>query len=327
MMKGPIFIALRKRMLDFYPEQVPAVSRRGARFKDWLDDGNYSITKSLKYSYVEFDAYDADIASFFLEDADLLYNAFLEHVVELDAIRKRVGPSSDCWGIVTLYYAGFFVAQALVRLLGFPVMFLTKQNLKTISELCGKNFAGGVYVLSKNAPVSYGMSSYTLRKKEGKIHELTWVQIFTFIEQILDDHKHIEATKEINFYADMVDRNIFKIYNGYNWPSTLRNEVNYTPGFYYRMVSGRSTAACKKSIEQLSKIGPAMLYRAALDHCRFSKSEQDFPHYVSMLTGIVFSLHTVLSDLYSELVKRRKVDQRMDGRRQLFIKNNIDIHF
>src|SRR5439155_2916612 len=113
-----------------------------------------------------------DFASILLVEVENLLNHCFEHLQELLCFAADTRQRSDAWAAVTAYYLGFFSASALLRLLGKPVTFLNRDQLRALQHLAGSGQQPnqGAFEVTLGNPLSATHREITLVRSD-KVHE------------------------------------------------------------------------------------------------------------------------------------------------------------
>src|SRR5262249_55065260 len=143
------------------------------------------------------------------------------------------------WLVVTFYYWSFFLAMSLTRLLGRTVWYLDQEAVEGFSVSAptppSKKVGTGSFTLSCGPPVSGSERELIISKsKESRLHEHLWKMFFSMCDNKI---KQYPAGT-----LDNLEERLFTCFQrsaarlGTDWPSSLRNVVNYRPGFAYDTV-------------------------------------------------------------------------------------------
>jgi hypothetical protein len=325
--KGSVFFRLRQRVLDFYPEKCRILHKMRVTFTDWLQKGTY-VPLSVTKSEIILEASPADISSIFLSDVEFFSNNCFEHIQECLCFSKDERIRSDAWNVVTIYYFSFFVAQALLRLLGKPLMFINKEALTFVGKITGSPSVpgSGVFYLEKIEDLSIVSTKYRLKSYRKRFHEATWKLLFGILNNILSEITSYKDAKELLFYEALTTKKLFKIYTDYQWPAVLRNRANYIPGFAYLLVEKKIVGKTRSLINELDgcEEGDILnLLNSSISSCS-TNDDNEFSSHISLLHHTAHSLFILFRELYFELLDRRHLDRRMELKRKQFI-NKMDI--
>ena len=324
--EGPIYRQLRTQVLTAMPEGVKVDFRTPMPLRDWLSKGIYSV-RSCDNSQVVLSASPLDLGSTLLTDIEFLVDHCFEHLNEIKCFDGEKLPRSDAWQVVTVYYFAFFVAQALLRILGRSVVFLDRDLLNSFSKQLSsgsKSPAPSSFVLEKISDISATQSEYRLKRLTKKPHEATWKELFACISELSQNTTLASDPTEAQFYDSLTTKCLFKYYTDYQWPSTIRTKANYQPGFAYKLMSGKEIAmsrtaigdwVCSNSRELQSRLD------ATIRMCS-GKGGAEFSGHFHLLYDISQCLFLLLRKLYFEVIRRRGADKRSEERRKKFAKLN-----
>jgi hypothetical protein len=247
--KGPIFLRIRDDLLGAFPQGNLHTSRtRTSTFSDWLlnQNGSFNVP-SISNNDIKVEASPIDVAISTLLDIELLTNHCFEHLNEICRFSLDSRLRSDAWGVVTIYYFGFFSAQMFHRLIGRPILFVDSLRLSKLKKLTlsgTSTLGGGTYVVERDSPSGGHLQSYTLRKNSSKIHEASWSLFFSYISGLLADPSLLANPKEVLFYRSLISPQLETLH-GKGWPSMIRNLANYSAGLAYRDVERTNVVKSK----------------------------------------------------------------------------------
>ena len=170
--QGPIYQNIRSTVLSSFPDKCKAGMKNRVTFGDWLlrGMGSYQVQSVLPREFTIATS-PFDISSALLTDVECLTNHCFEQLQELSRFYVDEKPRSQAWSVVTVYYLGFFTAQALLTLIGSPVIFIDKQHINLIRSLGpshGASPGAGAYYLARVNPISPTFAEYTLQKSKHK---------------------------------------------------------------------------------------------------------------------------------------------------------------
>lgn len=310
--KGPIFAQLRAQMLGFYPLAIPSGSP-ATSLGEWLRMGTYVPTQLSKTKY-EIQASQSDVGAVILSETEALMNHAFEHLQEVLCFNDDLRTRSDAWNVVTIYYLAFFSAQALLRLIGSPVSFLSIDDLKLLT------LRPGAFTLELKRGISATQSIYELKHVDKRLHESTWNLLLKTIDAMARDKKLATDRDEVLLFS-AIARNTRAVWSGshHDWPSHVRNRANYRPGFAYKLVGGQVIAKTKNLMGDWG--GSALNIPRILDSSAISSvgaNEGLFDKDVRFLHHSALTIFLLARSLYTDLVGRSKIDKRAELQRTQF---------
>jgi hypothetical protein len=321
--KGVIFSGLRERMFDFYPRKCRIDLKNKISFRDWLEVGTY-IPISVSKSEIVLEASHEDLSSIFLLETELLFNNCTEHLVELNRLILDTLPRSDAWNLVTFYYFGFFAAHAFLRMIGTPLVYLQAGILNRVSEMLGTTtkIGGGSFYIEKTRELSLTSSEYRLKKMRGRFHEATWFKSINLIEEVVEHTKNSAKPDESLFFSNLTNKTLFKIYEEYGWPSSIRNKANYRLGYAYRLIDNKTIAGIKKILRNMIADPSDFPHKidTSISQCVRSSEDRYFSTHVNTFFYTLMGFYYVFKELYVQLIERKDIDQRLHYKRQAFLK-------
>ena len=318
--QGPIFIELRTKLLNFYPQKVWSSWKSSMTCSDWLNRGAYNIV-SIKNNELIIHSDNNDFASMWLTEVENLMNHCYEHIKELYINNRENVDHCDAWQVVTLYYYGYFAVQAFLRLIGHPIVFLSKDQVKPLSTIFGttKKMNAGNYEILKNKNISATESEYIFKKLNQQNHDAVWKSFFTKITSLLKTVNNI-PNEEILFFKSLTSNVLKPVYNMLAWPPRLRTMVNYRPGFAYRTIQKDNIAKSNKLIldwEEITESKIQTLLDQAIGSCAHT-SFSKINNHTNLLSCLSHSIFILVRSLYKELRSRRSIDKRWETGRLQF---------
>jgi hypothetical protein len=203
-----------------------------------LGSQQYQIYVPTTEHFAQLDFQDwALVASAFASDAAKAAMASLESIETAQAEERGQG-----WTAIRTYYAGFFAAHAIQRMLGRAVIQVdvpAASAVDAVANLFGMaasgSFSEGMYVLHADAAAK----TVTLKKwrAKGGSHVCLWVQLVAQLREVITAllaSRHATsvatavATKLTEIEQVLTDRG--STVRG-SWLSTIRNRVNYHQDF------------------------------------------------------------------------------------------------
>jgi len=231
---------------------------------------------------------------------------------------------SEAWNIVTVYYLGFFSAQALLRLIGSPIFFIGSELANSLTTNTGFNFHKGAYSLVKLSDSSATISEYQLKISKQRPHDLVWNTLFNLLQKKLDTASTSQSSNpETVYYSNLLTKPLYKVYNTNAWPSEVRNRCNYRPGFAYKLISNQFIGVTKHLLDRWNNLTENKLlnllqqsiggYTASKDSTRFE---------IQVMHDVCMALFITMRTLYTDIMLRQSTDKRWENRRRSFINQN-----
>lgn len=259
-----------------------------------------------------------------LSEAEHLLDHAAEHRGSLAAAAAGPRWSSPAWLIVTAYYWAFFSAMALGRATGRFVWQLGRDTVHRFEGLgppSPRRQGAGPYRVVLGARVSATHREIDVHRVNDRLHEAVWRQMFDYLIVTWREHGD-EAANSLEFRAieafERIRNNL-----GADWPSAVRNSVNYRTGFAYEAVKGGDfyglTAVARDSrgwneqlaIDALEEAGVAL---------RPGQTVLQRPFlFCRMLLLCGFLLNSAATTLVSEVLDRHGLDRRWREARARFL--------
>jgi hypothetical protein len=222
--------------------------------------------------------------------------------------------SSPAWQVVTFYYWSYFSAMALSRLLGRTVWFVTPAVAHQFSGLATKGsprVTRGTYELSCGLALGAESRNIDLAKKQRRLHEQLWSTMFGLVATVYQEVGAGVATpqEERLFLAVINSARVL----GDDWPSALRNLVNYRPGFAYTAPRFKSCvdAFTYLSMQRQSIDGVVDRLESNIIAMRAHRSVEAQPRIAAkMLADLTVLIDRIAHVLHEEVVERSGIDRR-----------------
>lgn len=158
-------------------------------------------------------------------------NAASESISNSQVPRKSY--KSIAWQFIEMYYAGYFSAQALLRISGKSNSRLDQRIINLLNIKLTKQGLNSWVAIKGSYEINYNDSSkmilLTKLDEAGGAHALLWKQFNIFINEILSDPKIITLpSDDITCLIQIVNTLQNGIHaNQGHWLSEIRNKVNY----------------------------------------------------------------------------------------------------
>lgn len=148
-------------------------------------------------------------------------------------ILKKQG-AQPAWIIVTAYYAAYFMAVEISKASGRFVLNLNNEDLTALLKASPAEEKKNITIESNNTffvLVEHGefqnQVKLRLTKSGAKTHQMTW----TNFKSILGGIKNIDDQRFI--YLDLIKNVLTSEANGWELPSNIRNDWNYSSSSYF----------------------------------------------------------------------------------------------
>lgn len=312
---------MRQRALDAVPTGSSVKFKEPLTLASWQAQGTYTIssTSSTKFTVI---AAPADFGGALFSDAAYHLDHALEHQASLMKVLGSGQWSSPAWQVVTFYYWSYFSAMALSRMLGRTVWFVTPMVAKQFSALAPAGLprvAQGTYELVCGALLGAGSREIELIKRQRRLHEQLWTTLFGLFSSLYEEvGPGIAASQEERLFLAIINSaNVL----GDDWPSAIRNVVNYRPGFAY---TAPRFKACIDAFAYLSAQGQTI--EGLIDRLennnvamRGGLGVEAQPNVVAkMLVDLTVLISRIAHALHDEIVDRHAIDRRWLANKRRF---------
>lgn len=325
--KSSVWQELRASCLDAIPRESRIDWTRPASLSAWQATGFYSVPAMTSKSFrVVVSA--PDFGAALLTDAEFFLDHAAEHQATLWQIIQGNDWSSPGWSLVTLYYWGFFLTLALTRLLGVSAWFMPRDVVLSFRDLAAPSLAkppgAGSFRIECGQMLSATDREVLLLKAGGRVHEELW----SIYWNICREKRLAVAASTLDPLEDRLYTVIARagMALGSDWPSALRNAINYRPGFAYSAVRGnRALYGFRRLANPRSYTGEELIGKLedALSSLQGARSIFDAPHEgATLLVAYVLVLHALATEMHGELLERHGFDTRWREARLRFLREH-----
>jgi hypothetical protein len=299
--------------LDAIPMGSSIAFRSPLTLRTWQEQGTYTISAASSSRFT-VSVQPQDFGGALFSDAAFHLDHALEHQVSLMKVLQAGIWSSPAWQLVTFYYWGYFSAMALSRMLGHTVWFVTSDVAKQFTILAPKGsstVAQGTYELRCAQALSSGVREVRLSKRPRRLHEQLWTTMFGLLNEIYKEvGAGVTIQREERLFLAMINSARML---GDDWPSALRNVVNYRPGFAYAAPRFQSSidafsylAARPQSIDEVIDRLENNCFAMGRDPSVVVQPNTA----AKMLVDLTILLSRIAHALHDELVDRGRIDRR-----------------
>jgi hypothetical protein len=304
---------LRQRALDAIPMGSTVDFRAPLTLGTWQAQGTYTIS-AASTSKFRISVQPQDFGGALLSDASFHLDHALEHQTSLMKVLQAGVWGSPAWQLVTFYYWAYFSAMALTRMLGHTVWFVTSDVARQFTVLAPAGSASvtqGTYELICDQPLSAGIREVRLSKRPRRLHEQLWITLFGLLRETYRQvGAGVTMQREERLFLAMLNSARML---GDDWPSALRNVVNYRPGFAYTAPRFRPGIEAFSYLVDRPQTIDGLIDR--LENNSFAMSRE--PSVLAqpttgakMLVDLAILLSRMAQALHDELVDRDRIDRR-----------------
>ncbi len=226
----------------FWAANINAVNGRPEfGLQDWFTLREYQVLQPLQPNSATIVISDA---TKFLRALAFDYNRMSTAAFETMSVitRSPVFPNSTAWLLIQTYYAAFFAAQALMRVLGVSytqIDTVTARDVDRVSQIYGMkgahSFAAGNYRCSYVlGPYGDQLVCDSSRGQGSGVHEAMWIGFLAVIKKLSRDilasnqNQYQEVSLKLDELAAALSSGTRQ--NG-GWLSYMRNMINYRHSF------------------------------------------------------------------------------------------------
>lgn len=222
------------------PSVTKSVARSSGGIRDLIASGNWSPEPGFTKKHAKIVIHDLDeFGEACVYDALRLANAAFESVGAVSARAEE--HRSWAWQLISYYYAGYFAANALMRLAGYGCLNLSPIDCAEVNQQAVLYGVGGATDATKLSPGLF--YSWIERSKtpiwhlsaisaKGGVHVQFWVGFLKFLDEVEHSVKSSSLPKLdradcLHELADLVDGLKHSGTQNGAWLSEVRNAANY----------------------------------------------------------------------------------------------------
>jgi hypothetical protein len=229
----------------------------------WFCDEEFRIYKTPEENRFTLEIVDpALLLSAFAADINRPALASFETMTEIT--RNALLPKSAGWMIIKSYYAAYFAAHAILRMLGTSLFQVSRREIDAVRKVadifsseCRLTRSG--YFVCHFDPLTEKLTCVRQEGSKGANHESFWIlfatRMKTLAEEILKSKTGSVANNQVasTKLMELCESLCRSPCPGGNWLSHIRNEVNYkqrmgvwypykeTKNYYNRLFDGRQS--------------------------------------------------------------------------------------
>jgi hypothetical protein len=219
---------------------IPAL--KTVEFSRWLSEGaNYQIYSQIQAE--QFELHATERRHFLLpisHDCNRFSTSCFESAIKIQ--ESALLPKAKSWLFIKLYYATFYAAHYILRVLGFSLTQLESPNttaIEKIADLFGyKNnivIHKGFYVFDYSDRSNIIKATKAIKTGEDGSHGAMWKLFAQKLSQISNDILHINSSADYQQISTKLSDCVANLkYMGNNnggWLSKIRNDINYKHKF------------------------------------------------------------------------------------------------
>jgi hypothetical protein len=208
--------------------------------RSWLSDEGYQIYSKQNANLFTTSFSDANpFLSALAADVNRMAAAAYESIGQ--ATKSTVFPKSTAWIIIKSYYASFFAAHAILRMLGRPVVNLEHSQARSVNKIA-KVFGMWTEDVSPGyfrcgfAGSDHEVEWHRVDSSSGGVHERFWTCFADVIRHLSNDLLKSKIgiaadNQQVSVKLDELTGNLRYESPKGTWLSTVRNRVNYRHDF------------------------------------------------------------------------------------------------
>ncbi len=322
--KGAIWQDLRSSFLQVVPPRTKSQYSRPRTLREWRGSGFYIVTQATSK---RFDVLAAapEISGVILSEAEFFLDHAAEHQVTISHHVHEQNWCSSAWLVVTAYYWAFYSGLALSRLLGDSVVFLDRSAtdaFRTLATTQAGSPGPGAFRFKCGPLVTATERQLVFAKTSGRLHDLLWKVLF---ERFDACSQTVNADK-----TNQLEYRLFSALSGAvkqlraEWPSTIRNAVNYQPGYGYvsvRQFAPFEVASYVRKPRQYGISEAVEKFENQLAAASMAEGADGRPA-ARMLLMLSILLHAISIEAHRDLIDRNSLDSRWSAARATFVRKH-----
>jgi hypothetical protein len=208
-------------------------------FTGYLNNGNFLFYGPLSQDNdFELQVSDySELLAAIAADVDRFGRATVDTVLSIRRVDRR--PKAAAWAMIKAYYAAFFAAQAISRLLGLIVTHLQRSEANRLQLIAdAQGVLGGYRISAGNYTFSYNTAHSSIKAAiytgRGGVHALFWREFSSLLERcseaIISSGNSTDEDRGVALLLDATRSALNTAMNAM-WLSDIRNAVNYRHEF------------------------------------------------------------------------------------------------
>jgi len=321
--KSNIWQDLRSQCLEAIPIGCRSLKNGPFTLRNWQENGAYSVTVASNKGF-DIICTSTDIGSALLGDAEHLLDHATEHQISIWKQISNDTWASPAWLVVTFYYWAFFLSMGLSRLIGLTIWFLNRDitdNLKSMASISSNSAGQGSFKLKCGPTINSSERELSIHKNGTRIHDDVWRLFFNTTGALLRKYSMSSGSSlEVRLFT-CFERSSFIL--GFDWPSALRNFVNYRPGFAYNTVRRVQTLDSFRYLRHETSGDIQNVIDRFESNIATVRSPDDILNkpkiVIKLLVDLTFLIYALTTELHFELLERNNIDRRWRDSRLKFV--------
>lgn len=225
---------------------LPGINRRAidseVGIREWISGGQWTFAELLRKNKAKITAHVFDeYAQASLVDAITLSIAASESASAYSRPVAGIDDRSCAWRLISVYYAAYFAANALMRICGYACTNISALECASVNEMAiltgfkgaadNHKLTQGIYFIR---PVSIpdGVVSVDMLNGGGGVHIQFWIGFKRFLEDLRisinasDRLKHEKKSAQSEL-TSLIDGLTYANSANGSWLSEVRNSINY----------------------------------------------------------------------------------------------------
>ncbi len=307
--------------LSAIPNGVAVHYSKSMPLNEWRRHGSFQVTGCSKKQVV-IESAGVEIGTALLSDAEHLLDHAAEHQAMIHDLIVGASWHSPAWTVVTGYYWAFFSALAITRLTGHSAWFLDRSAITELRLLAGSAVQppAGALRLAVGPYVSATNREIVLRPTKLQMHDAVWQRFKELTFDVFNVTDELSNGLEYRLFWCMYE---LAHRLGADWPSKVRNIINYRPGRAYREVIRTTEIDIAKYLRRATPFRFESAVSDFEDHLVKIKAgkwpEQEVPLLCRLLVLFAIILAAISTELHEEMIDRTSTDRRwLDLRHRFF---------
>jgi len=291
---------------------IPLISYSVPENKLEFNNIKYALLNFIKYTRVTGSRYELyfekdSLLKALVGDIEYFYT---KTIVQYCNLLRAQNNLSACWRIVTQYYFSFFSVTTLLRFLHRGHTYLDGDQAKRISDILTLFSEHGLTVIKRGNYKFYIEQTTNPDElclvliQSDTSHDQTWNLVSEVLSELLAD-----STRDDEYTILMTLKKIINCYQ-YNFPSTLRNQVNYQAKYGLESIKNQLQFYKITDLGFDEVVNQLLLFD--------NKTDENYKLKISGLYGYYF--FALISKFYSEYITRSRSSNSLDRIRKEYLK-------
>jgi len=321
--KGTAWQQLRSLCFDAIPAGATAYFTRALPLSEWRFNGSFQVVGCTK-KLITLEAAGVEVGSALLADAEYLLDHAAEHHATVRDFMVETNWHSPAWAITTAYYWAFFSAMAITRLTGRTTWFLDRAAVSDFRKLANSTVqpGAGAMIFALKAYSTGITREIHLSPSRAQLHDSLWAIFHRLVDELYSAAD--QGANPLEYRLLWCIREA-QLRISRDWPSRVRNLVNYRPGHAYREVIHDARIDAAPYVRRRSPMSFERVISSFEDQVLRVQSPDplaDTSLICRLLILFAITIAGIAEELHKDVVDRQSGDRRWLRLRQGFLQKH-----